>query len=86
MQQIQSTLSSRYQTVVPADVRKVLRLEAGDKILWRLVRTGGAVKAVAEPRPKSWAAYSLGLGKAIWEKTNIDQYIQQLRDEWNKND
>jgi len=86
MQQTQSTLSSRNQTVIPAHIREALDLAAGDKILWRLVRTGGAVKAVAEPRPKSWAAYSLGLGKTIWEKVDIDTYIQQLRNEWDNKD
>lgn len=82
MIQTQSRISDRYQTVVPADIRNALDLKAGDKILWSIIRFGNKKKAIAEPNPKSWAAYSRGLGKSIWKSIDIDKYIQDLRDEW----
>lgn len=82
MIQIQSKISDRYQTVVPADIRDALHLKAGDKILWSIIKLGDQKKAIAEPQPKSWAAYSRGLGKSIWKGIDIDKYIKDLRDEW----
>lgn len=82
MKVIQSTISSKYQTVVPADVRQAMNLGAGDTLLWQVVQVNGASKAVAEPKPKSWTTHTRGLGKQVWEKIDIRQYINDLRDEW----
>ncbi len=82
MIQTQSKISDRYQTVVPADIRDALNLKAGDKIFWSIIKLGDQKKALAEPKPKSWAAYSRGLGKSIWKGIDIDKYIKDLRDEW----
>lgn len=82
MQQIQSTISPKYQTVVPAPVRKLLNLKAGDRLIWRLVQTSTQPKVIAEPLPKNWAKYTRGLGKDIWQDIDIDKYIQSLRQEW----
>lgn len=84
MQQIQSTISQKYQTVVPAQVRKLLNLKAGDRLIWRLVQTPDKPKILTEPVPKNWAKYTRGLGKDIWQNINIDRYIQSLRQEWVK--
>lgn len=35
-----------------------------------------------EKQPKSWAEYSLGLGKHTWKGVNIKKYIEDLRNEW----
>lgn len=82
MQQIQSVISPKFQTVVPSVVRRQLNLKAGDTLLWRTVQTNHVVGVIAEPMPKNWSVYSRGLGKHIWENTNIDDYIKTLRDEW----
>ncbi len=84
MIQTQSTISGRFQTVVPAVVRSQLDLKSGDKIIWRVIKKGGYTKILAEPRPKSWAQFSRGLGKQIWESVDIDEYIQDLRREWDE--
>ncbi len=82
MQQIQSTLSTKYQTVIPSQVRKVLKLKAGDKIMWRVITNTVQPLVLAEPLTKNWASYTRGLGKNIWQKINIETYIQNLRQEW----
>lgn len=84
MQQIQSIISPKYQTVVPASIRKLLNLKAGDKIVWRMIYTSSQPKVIAEPMPKSWAKYTRGLGRNIWQNIDIDKYIENLRKEWEK--
>lgn len=82
MDSIQSTISGKNQVVVPARVRKSLKLKAGDKLLWRIIQDKSGNKAIAELEPKSWAGYARGLGKDIWQNTDIDGYIESLRQEW----
>lgn len=82
MDLIQSTISGKNQVVVPAQVRKSLKLKAGDKLLWRIIQDENGNKAIAESEPKSWAGYARGLGRDIWQHTDIDGYIESLRQEW----
>ena len=79
---MQSSLSSKYQTVIPSSVRRRLKLDAGDKILWRVVEVHGQPKALAEPKPERWSQYSRGLEASLWKGVNIARYIQTLRQEW----
>jgi AbrB family looped-hinge helix DNA binding protein len=85
MDSIQSTISGKNQVVVPARVRKSLNLKAGDKLLWRIIQAKDGNKAIAESEPKSWAGYARGLGRDIWQNTDIDGYIESLRQEWQSN-
>jgi hypothetical protein len=82
MKIIQSSISSKYQTVVPADVRRAMNLGAGDALIWQLIRVNGIPKAVAEPKAKNWTAHTRGLGQPVWQNIDIKQYINDLRDEW----
>lgn len=84
MQQTLSTLSSKYQVVVPAQIRRALGIDAGDTLMWQVLQTGGQKKVVAEIKPKNWTKYTRGLGKVIWDNIDIDQYIKQLRAEWSQ--
>lgn len=80
--QLQSSLSSKYQTVIPASIRRRLKLDAGDKILWRVVEIHGQPKALAESKPARWSQYSRGLDASLWKDVNITRYIDNLRQEW----
>lgn len=83
--EIESThISGRNQTVIPAKIRKVLKIKKGDQLFWRLIRIGNEQKILAEKGPKSWSEYTLGLGKHTWKNVDIDEYIKNLRDEWDK--
>jgi len=84
MELTQSLISSKYQTVIPAKIRRKLKLKAGDRLIWRVVSIGGKLKMITEPEPKNWAQYTRGLGKKIWEKVDIKAYIKNLRLEWSK--
>ena len=82
MLQIQSILSSKNQVVVPAQIRRALKLSSGDQILWRVTHIQDQAKALAEPVPKSWAASMKGLGSKLWNSVSISDYINTLRQEW----
>ncbi|OGK24774.1 hypothetical protein A3D76_06905 [Candidatus Roizmanbacteria bacterium RIFCSPHIGHO2_02_FULL_37_9b] len=82
MRQAQSTISPKYQTVVPKKVRKLLHLKAGDRIIWTVILTQTRPTVIAEPLPKKWSAHTRGLGKNIWKNVDIDKYIESLRKEW----
>lgn len=82
MPYIQSTISSKNQVVVPAQIRQALKLSSGDHLLWRVARINDQAKALAEPAPKSWASAMKGLGKDLWKKVSLDKYIDTLRNEW----
>lgn len=82
MPYIQSVLSSKNQIVVPAQIRRALKISSGDQILWRITRIHDAPRAIAEPMPKHWAAAMKGLGKDIWKNVSIPDYINTLREEW----
>lgn len=80
--QTQSTLSGKYQTVVPAAIRQKVHLRAGDVILWRVIQAGDQTVALAQPQPRRWAAHTRGLGARLWNNIDIAEYIDNLRSEW----
>lgn len=77
-------LSSRNQIVIPAKIRRKLNLKAGDKLTWQVIKVGNEYHILAGKEPKSWAQYTLGLGKQTWKNVDIDEYIKNLREEWEK--
>lgn len=82
MEPIQSTISSKNQVVIPAKIRRALNLKPGRSLLWQVVGDKHNPKAVAQPKPAHWAAKTRGLGSAVWQNTNLDEYIDSLREEW----
>ncbi len=75
-------ISSKNQTVVPRKVRKALKLKPGDKLFWHVIKVGKEYKILADKEPKNWAEYTRGLGKHTWKNVDIDEYIRNLREEW----
>lgn len=84
METTQSLISPKYQTVIPAKIRRRLNLKKGDKLIWRVISVGNQPKIITEPEPKDWAAHTRGLGKNLWQKVDIEEYINNLRAEWLK--
>jgi len=72
------TLSSKYQIVIPREVREKLDLKAGDKLI---IKTNNE-KIVIYPQPKSYAKYALGLGKEIWQGIDATEYVKKERETW----
>ncbi len=75
-----TTLSQKYQIVVPLQVRQKLRLSAGMKVaLYPLDDS----RAVLVKEPASPLKALKGLGKDVWETLGgSDAYIQQERSSW----
>ena len=71
-------VSSKYQIVIPREARKKLNLKAGDKLIIK----ANDEKIVIYPQPKSYAKYSLGLGKEVWQGIDATEYVQKERETW----
>lgn len=75
-------MTSRYQTVIPAAIRRAAKLHHNAELIWQVVPTAQQPMIVVSPRPKNWSAYLSGLGKHVWKDVKIDDYLKQLRSEW----
>jgi AbrB family looped-hinge helix DNA binding protein len=71
-------VSSKYQIVIPREAREKLDLKAGDKLIIK----ANNEKITIYPQPKSYAKYSLGLGKEIWQGVNATEYVKKERQTW----
>lgn len=71
-------VSSKYQIVVPREVREKLNLKVGDKLIIK----ANNEKIVIYPQPKSYAKYALGLGKEIWQDIEATIYVRKERETW----
>jgi AbrB family looped-hinge helix DNA binding protein len=71
-------VSSKYQIVIPRDIREKLNLKAGDQLI---IKTNNE-KIIIYPQPKSYTEYALGLGKEIWQDLDATEYVQKERKTW----
>ena len=71
-------VSSKYQIVIPLEVRKKINLKSGDSLIIK----ANNEKIVIYPQPKSYAKYSLGLGKKIWQGIDATEYVKKERETW----
>jgi AbrB family looped-hinge helix DNA binding protein len=71
-------VSSKYQIVIPREAREKLDLKAGDKLIIK----ANNEKITIYPQPKSYAKYSVGLGKEIWQGVNATEYVKKERQTW----
>ena len=73
-------VSSKYQIVIPLEARKNLNLKEGDELIVK----ADEEKIIIYPQPKSYAKYSLGLGKETWRGTEATEYIRKERETWKR--
>jgi AbrB family looped-hinge helix DNA binding protein len=71
-------VSSKYQIVIPREAREKLNLKTGDKLIIKADNE----KIIIYLQPKSYAKYSLGLGKEIWQGVNATEYVKKERQTW----
>ena len=71
-------VSSKYQIVIPREVREKLNLKTGDKLIIK----ANDEKIIIYPQPKNYAKYSLGLGKEIWRDIDATEYVRKERETW----
>lgn len=77
-----SNISSKYQTVIPAEIRKAVGLHVHEELVWQVMQTGKEPALMVTKKPKRWGDYLYGLGKEIWKDMDTDEYIRNLRKEW----
>jgi AbrB family looped-hinge helix DNA binding protein len=71
-------VSSKYQIVIPQEVRKKINLKSGD----RLIIKANDEKITIYPQPKNYTKYSLGLGKETWQGVDAAEYVKKERETW----
>ena len=77
-----TTISSKNQITLPAQLLRDLGLRAGDRLA--ISREGSLL--VLRPRPKDWVEYHGGSLKGTYGKTaeELDGYVEGLRSEWER--
>lgn len=77
-----TTLSEKYQIVVPKQVRNMMKLKAGQKVYLKAIDDN---QALLVREPSSYADSMIGLGKEVWKKLGgADKYIKRERSSWIK--
>ncbi len=59
----QSTVTSRWQTVIPAAVRREFKIQAGDVLTW--INDGGTLRVVLVPANPLEALFGRGKGEGL---------------------
>ncbi len=75
-----TTISSKNQITLPADIVRRLGLKAGDKLAVELI--DGEVLIV--PEPTSWVAWGQGIAAGLYggTKESVDRYVAEERAGW----
>lgn len=73
------TVSSKYQIVIPKELRELLGISPGDQLLMEAVDSG---QIRLRPRPNSYAKALRGLHKEIWRDVDATEYVAGERDSW----
>lgn len=79
-----SSISSKYQTVIPAPIRKELNIGKTRGLVWHIIQRGERPAAVVSLQPSDWARHLSGLGKRVWQGVDTGAYLKELRDSWQR--
>jgi len=72
------TISSKYQIVIPKELRRELKFKPGQKLRMRKNKAGGIII-----EPNSIVDQYYGSMKGAWG-VDSDKYLRELRDEWER--
>jgi AbrB family looped-hinge helix DNA binding protein len=77
-----TTISSKNQITLPAQLLREMGLNAGDRLAIR--REGN--RLVLRPRPRDWVDYYGGSLRGLYGETREekDAYVENLRNEWER--
>jgi AbrB family looped-hinge helix DNA binding protein len=78
MQANQSTVTRRWQTVIPAAVRKQLNIQAGDVLTW--INDGISLRVVLVPANPLSALYGRGAGQGLGAKLLAERAVERKRE------
>lgn len=73
-----TTLSSKYQIVIPKDVRRKLDLNPQDKLEVSL--SSDQTYLIVKPVVKNWTKYARGMGKKMWSKVDSEKYHREFKE------
>ncbi len=70
-------VSSKYQMVIPREVRKALGIKPHDQVLFLI----DGDRAYLRPRPKSFTEKLSGLHAHVWQQPT-EQWLREERESW----
>jgi len=78
MEAIVSKISSKYQVVLPRQVREALGLHAGDALLFLVEGNMVLLRA----RPANFTATLRGLHREVWGGKDPREWLERERSQW----
>ena len=73
-----ATIGSKYQMVIPKDIRQALNLKPGDKLY---IDTDEEDTITLTVSPKNWAEQNFGALKKYWKGINMIEEVEKVRNE-----
>lgn len=73
-----ATIGSKYQIVIPKQIRQDLKIKPGDKLYIDTDQEGIIVLKIA---PKNWAEQNFGVLKKYWKGINMIEEVEKIRNE-----
>ena len=77
-----TTVTSKYQVVIPKKVREAVKIKAGDIMV--MLPLDDMIVVRPKKQKKGWADSLLGLGKELWEGVDALDYVRNERAAWEK--
>jgi AbrB family looped-hinge helix DNA binding protein len=71
-------IGPKYQVVIPSIIRKKINLRPYDEVLIENINN----TIIIIPKPPKCTELMIGLGKEIWSKIEVKDYIKKERDSW----
>lgn len=78
MQANQSTITRRWQTVIPAAIRKQMNIQAGDVLTW--INDGSTLRVIIVPADPVAALFGRGKGEGLNAKLRADRKLERARE------
>lgn len=75
---MESTLTDRGQTVVPAPIRKRFNIRKGDRLVW--IEDGETIKVIPVPADAIRALRGISKGENLWEELMKIRNEERARD------
>lgn len=73
-----ATIGSKYQLVIPKQIRQEMNLKPGDKVYIDVDENGTIYLAVP---PKNWADQNFGALKKYWKGIDMIEEVEKIRNE-----
>ncbi|MBI4038928.1 AbrB/MazE/SpoVT family DNA-binding domain-containing protein [Candidatus Daviesbacteria bacterium] len=76
---MQTTVSTKYQVVIPKEARKKIKIKPGQKMDVEVVENRVTFSPARVAKPMEYYYKKLG---GIWEGVDIDKYLEEERNSW----